>query len=249
MLSKKLLMGLAVLSIVSVASFDSQAASKSYGNMYASILGGAHFPVASDFKTDSGKIYGYDAKTGNINSAEGYKPHYKLSYLGGAAIGMSMSPLRMELEGHYSNAKVDDSDSHKHDNEFAIVDVNNTYKYKWDELTNMVGMLNVYYDLVGVLGDENSIIPYVGGGAGISHMKFHEITRNALSYQAKAGVSIGLSDEARVFVGYKYFGTMEGDKGFEAVAATSGGDAGKHNIKVPYSSHTIEAGVMVTFAY
>ncbi|MBQ4874672.1 MAG: P44/Msp2 family outer membrane protein [Rickettsiaceae bacterium H1] len=256
MLSKKLLIGVAALScLVAINPSHSMNMANTGGSMYASLGGNAQFVIEPEFKVATAG-YNIQGTTDGTNYTDGYKPKYKLGYIGSLSVGMPFSALRVELEGQYASVKVADEGDNQHAGKFRVVDSSNkTSKYvdfTNDGFSHWGGMANVYYDMVGALTQDNFIIPYVGGGAGISHITFNGVSRNTLMYQAKGGVTVRMFDEARLFLGYKYLAVMDGDKGFEGVTdgtATGSPTVTKFDIKAPYSIHGPEVGVLVNFSY
>ena len=223
-------------------------------SMYGSVGVAGKFFTTPEFTLGSEalKIQGVDSKDvyGDL-----YKPEYKIGYAGSIAVGMPMSSVRIEAEGNYFKATVDDSTNKNAEKvrigtKAGITSDNVTLKN--DGFTHIAGLLNVYYDAIGMFDAmDNSIVPYVGVGAGMARVTFNEIATNALAYQAKAGVSVSLSNEMRVYAGYKYFGVK--DLEFVEVKTTAGAgtvaEAETVTIKTPYSMHGPEVGVMMTFSF
>lgn len=259
MLNKKLLFGAALCSCLAVGSSSGFAMdnNQSYASMYGSIGGSAQLGIAEAYKlvTSGYTLQGTD-KVGTAYT-DGYKPDYQLGYSGSIAIGMHMTPVRLELEGSYGRLKVADTDDNLNDPKFRVDETASTgakyVDFVNDGFSDFAGLLNVYYDATGMFGmDGNSVVPYIGGGFGVARVKFQEISKNTLAYQGKAGVTVGLSGEARFYIGYKYFAVSDGDKGFEGVTggtATGGPTDTKFDIKAPYAVHTAEAGVIMMFSY
>ena len=253
MLSKKLLVGIALLSCVAIAPTYSQAIEKSSVGMYGSVGGTGQFAIKPEFKvgTTGYKIQG---TTDGTTYTDGYKPDYKLGYFGSISVGMPMSSLRLEVEGNYATIKVDDNGTNAKDSKFRITDSSNkSLDFENSGFSHWAGLFNVYYDAVGLFGTDNSIVPYIGAGAGLARIKFNDISRNAMAYQGKIGVTVGLSNEARFYAGYKYFAVTDGDKGFESVTGGTNPQNSptvtKYDITAPYSSHGAEAGIMMNFSY
>lgn len=154
-------------------------------------------------------------------TATSYKPKYKSSFLaGGIAAGYTMEGIRAEFEVFYSNLGVHGSDykvsadgADAPDNAKAfgkktgltgLTDVTNATGAN-DGFKNIVGMVNAYYDID--LGSESiPVVPYVGAGVGVSRTTFVGNSHYKLAYQAKAGVSYAVTQEIKVYGGYRYFG-------------------------------------------
>ena len=247
MLSKKFLFGLVALSYVACAPAYSHAGSTGEQDlsMYAAAGGTAQFVQSQDFAVvgDGTSIIGQD-KGGTYKGT--YKPDYKIGYSGSVQVGISLVyPLRVELEGTYSSVSVADSDDDKNDKNFQIKKGADTSPYVNKGISQMAGLLNVYYDITNLFGDNSKIAPYGGIGGGVSHITFNDVSRYAFAYQAKLGATLSIAKGIRAYLGGKFFHVLNGENGFEKVKSS---DDKAYNIKAPYMSYGPEAGIMVHFS-
>ncbi|WP_333023409.1 P44/Msp2 family outer membrane protein [Wolbachia endosymbiont of Pentidionis agamae] len=127
------------------------------------------------------------------------------------------------------------------------------FKMENKGFTNIAGMINAYYDVD--LGSDTPLIPYVGGGVGVTRVEFLGTKSFKPAYQGKAGVSYAFDSGIKVFAGARYFGIF-GDEYKEVKPTTelkrSGGNTNfvestTATVKHSFGVYGLEAGVMFSF--
>ena len=184
---------------------------------YLQGAGGASFQSDNDFDISGpGTVASLDFDTG-----------FNLS----GAIGYQTGNWRVEAEGVYFRSDVDNF------NGPGSIPLNGD--------TRIVGlMFNALYEF-----DLGGIRPYIGAGVGAARARISSISpvggipidvdalTTLFAYQAKAGVSIALTDQIDLFAGYRYFGSLDAFSIAENNIAMTELTAGRVEI------HSVEGGL------
>lgn len=163
-------------------------------------------------------------------------------FMGLAAIGGRVGPLRGELEGSYRRASVNSATG------FGLRALGT------GRVSALSGMANLYLEPSLGLG---AVRPYFGGGVGVSRFRARDVgavglpvsalslslgtvsgSKTVFAYQAMAGLSGPVSDHVTASFGYRYFATPSAD-----LSAPLVGSVRVRGLR----SHGIEAGLRFGF--
>ena len=109
-------------------------------------------------------------------------------------------------------------------------------------------MTNVIYDF-----NLGGFVPYVGAGVGIARLTSNEISVGGtqvddqdmqFAYQGIAGIAYGVTENIKLDLGYRYFGTT--NPSFMAGSARAGGPTGA-TLRTEYGAHTVLLSVRYEF--
>lgn len=200
---------------------------------YASFSGLYVSPADSDLSyTDEGYTISSDLKMDS-----GFGALLAIGY--GPSLG-----LRSEVEFGYRKLDFDELDGGKLTGNGVDVSVEGKLPYKGD-VTTLSLMLNGVYAF-----EAGPVRPYLGLGVGMAR---HDATSDAqtatiggveyslgkssdddivFAYQFMGGVGYAMSESTEVRIGYRYFGSGDGD--FEG-------------LKTSYGTHNFEGGILVRF--
>lgn len=79
------------------------------------------------------------------------------------------------------------------------------FKIKNEGFYNQAMLMNVYYDL----NINPYFVPYIGGGLGVTKVKFLEKSNYTPAYQLKLGASYKLAEQVEISAGIRYFGIFD----------------------------------------
>ncbi len=172
---------------------------------------------------------GKDITAANVNdrigantesqSIDKYKPNYDPPFSASVVLGgvkqLEQHECRFELEGMYSQVKVDNiglingpitvmynmKDKGNEDAAYSII-------ANHDQIENSSIMANVYHHWKN---DQFSFSPYVGAGIGGTRIKMFEKTSIRPAYQLKAGLNYQVNKDTDIYIGYRHFGVIGGN--------------------------------------
>ena len=204
---------------------------------YLSFSGLYVMPSASEVETEAG---GYDLAS-DLTMRNGFGFAVALGY--GSDTG-----LRGELEIGHRSVDFEEFDGFRVTGQDVDVSFEGKLPYEgslrlWTVMANGIFAAEIW-----------RVRPYFGGGIGVAFAKAAEDAQSwavnvdgsdetisseggdandtLLAYQAMVGIGYPLSEAVEVRLGYRYFGTGEGDY---------------DGLKASFSSHNVEAGIRFTF--
>lgn len=96
-----------------------------------------------------------------------------------------------------------------------FTDAKAAFKIKDEGFNNQSVLMNIYYDL----NINPYLAPYVGGGLGLTKVKFLGKSHYTPAYQLKLGAQYTFTEKAQMFAGFRYFGIFNDE--FENVLSTT----------------------------
>lgn len=213
---------------------------------------------------------GKDITAANVNDRIGektesqsisdYKPNYNPPFSASVVFGgvkqLEQHECRFELEGMYSQVKVDNIGLingpitvmyNMKDNKDAAYSMIANH----DQIENSSVMANVYHHWKN---DQFSFSPYVGAGIGGTRIKMFEKTSIRPAYQLKAGLNYQITKDTDIYIGYRHFGVIGGNFDGFATLKKDGNkpwekDESTTNLKNSFfGTHGVEVGMTVRFA-
>lgn len=127
-------------------------------------------------------------------------------YFAGGAFGKEIEHVPLRIEGEFTYFRRD------------IAPTSGATGIARGNVTNLVGMFNVFYDLVR----EKRVTPYIGGGIGASDVRERaqfgstlaptsSTSSRVFAYQFKAGFDVKIQHHVSLGAAYRFFGTTERD--------------------------------------
>jgi len=161
----------------------------------------------------------------------------------GVALGSRMGPAggntRWRVEGEISYRN-NDIDKHRLNGGAPLAGSDG-------ELTSTALMVNALIEF----GNPGSVMPYLGGGAGLAQVKAKDFGVNAIpnvlddddtvfAYQLIAGVGWNVNPSTEIFAEYRWFATDDPD-------VRTSGATGRVKTSIEYQTNNILAGVRFNF--
>jgi opacity protein-like surface antigen len=189
---------------------------------------------------DSSKTVTYTAPSTVVVGTDEYKAKYKINFMGGSVgIGKSFNgETRAEIEGIVqTKVEMDNANSV----EYFTNDATNAYANKGFNFGAV--FVNAYYDL----SYDESVVPYIGGGIGVSRITFlSDPTSEAAAYPVALQLKAGISYKAKSilpYVGYRFIYLMQKEWTNTITAKNSATATTK--LKAGYTLHNFDAGVII----
>ena len=218
---KKALLAAAAIVALPVAA---QAQSLQPGGVYIGAEGGLNWMLDTQF-TGIVTVPGVGAGSTAINA------NYGIGWLAGGVIGYDFLGPRVELEGVYRS----------NTGNLSLPGVAGSVSSYVDQVSVMA---NVYYDFMA----GQMLVPYVGAGAGVAFLtggtSGGSASATAFAYQAMAGVGWNVSEQFRVNLEGRYYGTTAPNYNYVGNAS---GIAYQLNGTIPNNNFSIMLGLQLKF--